>query len=84
MFVRFLINCGSVPGTSEATGFLYLFCALQDWGAEELASVLDIINAGGPLRIIPWTRAGKRNMRGLNRDEECKLPRVKVFSGFQT
>jgi hypothetical protein len=55
-----LIDCGSVPDNCEATGFLDLFCALQVWGAEELASALDLINAGGPLRIMPWTCAGKR------------------------
>ncbi|KAJ5880412.1 uncharacterized protein N7473_011465 [Penicillium subrubescens] len=69
-FVRFLVDCGSVPNNRQP-GFLSRMCALQDWGPDEYAFAVYLINLGGPLRVIPYSAAGKRNMRGLlDRDDE--------------
>jgi hypothetical protein len=73
-FALFLVNCGSMPDNNTEYGFLHQMCSLKTWGVDEYTFAEQMINLGGPLSSMPWTKAGKRNMRSLlDRDNERKL-----------
>jgi hypothetical protein len=63
-----------MPDNNTEYGFLHQMCSLKTWGVDEYTFAEQMINLGGPLSSMPWTKAGKRNMRSLlDRDNERKL-----------
>lgn len=62
-----------MPNNTER-GLLSRICCTQSWEAEEYALADYMIDRGGPISFVPWTRTGKQNIKGLlDRDDECEF-----------